>query len=445
MKRRTLLAGTAALAAVPLIRPARAQGAKTRIVFWHAMTGALGDEVGRLVAAFNSGQQAMELTAVYKGGYADLMTATIAAFRAGQAPNLTQIFEVGTETMIAAGKAVRTVAELIQADGAPIDPKAFIPAVRGYYSLSDGRMASMPFNSSTAIMWYSRDAFRKAGLDPEKPPATWAEVTQAARAIKNRNAAEIPVTSSWFSWIQLEQFSAIHNLPFASKEDGFEGLDAVLEFNAKPQVAHIQRLLDMAKEGTFKYTGRDNAPDPVFSGGKAAITFTSSSLRGDLVKSAKFDWAPAYLPYDPAVIKTPINSIIGGASIWTMTAPNRAEAEYKAAGQFLAFLARPENVAAWAEATGYVPVTMSGQNLMQTQGYFEKNPGTDLPIQQLERGQVTQNSRGIRLGRLPEIRNIIYEEFEKALQGQQDGKQAMDNAVQRGDQVLRQFQRAVKA
>ncbi len=445
MKRRTLLAGTAALAAAPLIRPALAQATKTKVVFWHAMTGALGDEVGRLVAAFNSGQQAVELTAIYKGGYADLMTATIAAFRAGQAPNLVQIFEVGTETMIAAGKAVRTVAELIEKNGAPIDPETFIPAVRAYYGLPDGRMASMPFNSSTAIMWYSRDAFRKAGLDPEKPPATWAEVTQAAHAIKEKNAAEIPVTSSWFSWIQLEQFSAIHNLPFASKGDGFDGLDAVLEFNARPQVAHIQRLLDMAKEGTFKYTGRDNAPDPVFFGGKAAITFNSSGARGDLAKSAKFDWAPAYLPYDPAVIKTPINSIIGGASLWTMTAPNRAEAEYKAVGQFLAFLARPENVAAWAEATGYVPVTVPGQKLMQTQGYFEKNPGTDLPIRQLERGQVTQNSRGIRLGRLPEIRNIIYEEFEKALQGQQNGKQAMDNAVQRGDQVLRQFQRAVKA
>lgn len=445
MKRRTLLAGTAALAAGPLIGPAHAQAAKTKVVFWHAMTGALGDQVAKLATGFNGSQDAVELTAIYKGGYADLMTATIAAFRAGQAPNLVQIFEVGTETMIAAGKAVRTVAELIQKTGAPIDPKAFIPAVRGYYALADGRMASMPFNSSTAVMWYSRDAFRKAGLDPQKPPATWPEVVQAARAIKAKGAAEIPVTSSWFSWIQLEQFSAIHNLPFASKADGFEGLDAVLEFNARPQVAHIQRLLDMAKEGTFKYTGRDNAPDPVFTGGKAAIAFASSGLRGDLVKSAKFDWAPAFLPYDPAVIKTPINSIIGGASIWAMAAPHRTDADYKATAQFLAFLARPENVAAWAEATGYVPITLTGEALMRSQGYFAKNPGSELPIRQLERGQVTKNSRGIRLGRLPEIRNIIYEEFEKALQGGQNGKQAMDNAVRRGDVVLRQFQRSAKA
>ncbi len=201
----------------------------------------------------------------------------------------------------------------------------------------------------------------------------------------------------------------------------------------------------MAKEGTFKYTGRDSAPDPIFLAGKSAIQFNSSGERGDLVKSAKFDWAPALLPYDPDIIKSPINSIIGGASIWAMTAPNRTAADYKATGQFLAFLAKPENVAGWAEATGYVPVTVPGKELMQKQGFFQKNPGSELPIQQLQRGEVTANSRGIRLGRLPEIRNIIYEEFEKAIQGQQDGKAAMDNAVSRGNAVLRQFQRSMKA
>ena len=228
MKRRTLLAGTAALAAVPVA--ARA-AEKTKIVWWHAMTAALGDQVNHLVEAFNQSQDAIEVQAIYKGGYADVLTATIAAFRAGQAPHLVQIFEVGTGSMLAAGKATKQVWELAQETGAQIDPKAYIPAVRGYYSLADGRMASMPFNSSTAVMWYSKDAFRKAGLDPDKPPATWPDVVTAAQAIKAKNAAEIPMTTSWLSWIQLEQYSALHDIPFASKADGFEGLDAELEIN----------------------------------------------------------------------------------------------------------------------------------------------------------------------------------------------------------------------
>jgi sn-glycerol 3-phosphate transport system substrate-binding protein len=443
MQRRTLLAGTAALAAAPLL-PARAQAAKTTIVWWHAMTAALGEQVTRIADTFNQSQNAVEVQAIYKGGYADLLNQTIAASRAGQAPHLAQIFEVGTGTMLAAGKAVKQVWELSKETGVTIDPKTYIPAVRGYYSLADGRMASMPFNSSTAVMWYSKDAFRKAGLDPDKPPATWEDVVKAAQAIKDKDAAEIPSTSAWFSWIQLEQFSALHNIPFASEADGFNGLGAQLQINSKPHVRQMSRLFDMAKAGTFKYTGRDNAPDQLLVSGKAGIHFDSSGMRGDLVKSAKFDWGEAYLPYDPELIKSPLNSIIGGASLWTMTAPGRTPAEYKAVATFLNFIGKPENDAYWHQHTGYVPVTLAGFDLSQKQGFYDKNPGADLPVRQLERGTMSNNSRGLRLGRLSEIRNIIYEEVEKGFQGNQTAQQAMDNAVARGNKVLREFQKSVK-
>lgn len=442
MKRRTLLAGAAALATVPAaVRAAD----KTKIVWWHAMTAALGEQVNHAVDAFNQSQDAVEVTAIYKGGYADVLTATIAAFRAGQAPHLAQIFEVGTGSMLAAGKATKQVWELAKETGVAIDPKAYIPAVRGYYSLPDGRMASMPFNSSTAVMWYSKDAFRKAGLDPDKPPATWEAVVKAAQTIKAKNAAEIPMISSWLTWIQLEQYSALHNLPFASKEDGFQGLDTQLEINSKAHVKHMQRLLDMAKDGTFKYAGRDNKPDQLLLSGQSAIAFNSSGMRGDLVKSAKFDWAAAFLPYDSEIIKSPLNSIIGGASLWTMSAPNRTPAEYKAVALFLQFLGKPENDAYWHQHTGYVPVTLAGYELSQKQGFYQQNVGADLPVKQLTRGTVTPNSKGLRLGRLPEIRNIIYEEMEKALQGGQTAQQAMDTSVERGNKVLREFQKSVKA
>jgi sn-glycerol 3-phosphate transport system substrate-binding protein len=441
MKRRTLLAGTAALAAAPAIGRA---AEKTKIVWWHAMTAALGEQVNHIAETFNASQDAVELQAIYKGGYADVLTATIAASRAGQAPHLVQIFEVGTGTMLAAGKAVKQTWELAQDTGATIDPNTYIASVRGYYSLPDGRMASMPFNSSTAVMWYSKDAFRKAGLDPDKPPTTWPEVIKAAQAIKAKDAAEIPMTSSWLSWIQLEQYSALHDIPFASKADGFEGLDAQLEISSKPHVKHMERLLEMAKDGTFKYTGRDNQPDQLLVSGKAGIHFNSSGMRGDLVKSAKFDWGEAYLPYDPDLIKSPLNSIIGGASLWTMTAPGRTPAEYKAVATFLQFIGKPDNDAYWHQHTGYVPVTLAGFELSDKQGFYAKNPGADLPVRQLTRGTVTNNSKGLRLGRLVEIRNIIYEEMEKAFQGGQTAQQAMDSATARGNKVLRDFEKSVK-
>jgi sn-glycerol 3-phosphate transport system substrate-binding protein len=294
-------------------------------------------------------------------------------------------------------------------------------------------------------MWYNKDAFRKAGLDPATAPATWQDVRRTADAIKAHNAAPIPMTTSWPTWIQLEQYSALHNLPFATKADGFDGWDAELVFNTAPHVKHIERLLQMSKDGTFKYAGRDGAPDPLIVSGEAAISFGSSASRGNLVKSAKFDWGEAFLPYDPDIIKTPENSIIGGASLWTMTAPGRTPAEYKAVAEFLRYIGKPEIDATWSQNTGYVPVTFAGFELSKQQGFYAKNVGADLPVDQLTRGTVTPNTKGLRLGRLPEIRNIIQEELEKALQGGQTAQQAMDVAVTRGNKVLKEFAKTAKA
>lgn len=445
MQRRSLLAGAAALAVPGLAsRPARAQAAGgPTVLFWHAMTGANAAELERQVAAFNA-RGGARVQAVFKGTYVELLPAVIAAWRANQAPHLAQIFEVGTASMLAAGPAVEQAWQLIAQTKAAIDPAAYIPAVKGYYSLADGKLASVPFNSSTAILWYNKDQFEKAGLDPEAPPATWPDLVRAADAIHAKGASPVAMTTAWPSWIQFEQYAAIHDVAFASEGDGFDGLGAELLVNKAPFVKHLQRLMDMGKAGTFRYAGRDSAADPVFLAGQCAMQFNSSGNRGDISKGAQFRWAPAYLPYDPELIGKPINSIIGGASLWCMTAKGRTQAEYDATARFLAFLAEPANAAAWSQATGYVPVTGAGFDLSQKQGYYGKNPGADLPVRQLQRGTMTADSRGIRLGRLPEIRVIIQEEMERALAGQQGAQMAMDTATERGNKVLREFQRTAR-
>jgi sn-glycerol 3-phosphate transport system substrate-binding protein len=448
MKRRTLLSVTAA-APLAAIGRAHGQSGRIQIVWWHALTGPNADECNRLAKAFSDSQPEAEVQPIYKGGYPETLTAAIAAWRADQAPHLVQIFEVGTGSMLASGPATKQVWQLAKETGVNLDPAVYIPGVRGYYSLSDGRLASMPFNSSTSVMWYNKDAFAAAGLDSEKAPATWPEVIAAARAIKAKigspemGSVKFPVTSSWLIWAQLEQYSAIHDLPYATKANGFEGLDAELKFNGAPQVKQWERLLSMAKEGLYEYGGRDTVPDALFYSGQAAIGFGSSAGRGLIAANAKFKWAAALLPIDPEVNARPINSIIGGASLWTMTTKQRTAAEYKAVAQFLKFLSIPEQDAHFHQTTGYVPVTFGGYEKSKTDGYYDKQPGADIPIQQLARGTVTANSRGLRLGRLAEIRNILYEETEKALQGQQSAQQALDNGVSRGNRVLREFQKSV--
>ena len=355
-----------------------------------------GQEVNRLTDAFNASQNEVEVTAIYKGGYPDVLTATIAAYRAGQAPHIAQIFEVGTGTMLAAGKAVKQIWELAKETGVTIDPNSYIASVRGYYSLADGRMASMPFNSSTAVMWINRDAFRKAGLDPAKPPATWPEVVAAAaQAIKAKSAAEIPMTTAWADLDPAlrAQHSALHNIPFATEGDGFDGLNAALAINSQPHAKRTSRAC-----WRWRRTAPSNTPaattPPILAGfsGQAGIHFDlSSGMRGDLVKNARIRLGGGSVPAadDPEIIKSPLNSIIGGASLWPMTAPGRTPAEYKAVAQFLTPFPQHagERAAAWHQHTGYAPVTLGRLSNCRSQAGLlrRRTPGADLPVVQLTR------------------------------------------------------------
>lgn len=443
LTRRALAVSTAAFALAAGFAGAAPAQAKTTIEFWHAMEQPLGGRLDEIVKAFNESQDKVEVHASYKGTYPDTMQAAIAAFRAGQAPDIVQVFEVGTATMISAGKAIKPVYELMAETKTPFDAKNYIPAVRGYYSSKDGKMMALPFNSSTAITFYNKDLFQKAGLDPNKPPLTWPELFEDAKKLKAAGVS-CPFTFSWPTWTQFEQFGAIHNIPFATKGNGFGGLDTKLEFNKPLYVKHLQTLIDMQKDGELKYGGRDSKADALFPSGECAIIQGSSGMRARIIREAKFNWGAAPLPYYPDVKGAPKNGIIGGASLWVMTAPKRSAEEYKAVATFMAYLGRPEVDEKWHTETGYVPVTLGGFEATKKSGFYEKNPGADVPAAQLTRTPTTENSMGLRLGGLPEIRNILQEEIEKAFQGQQNAKQALDAAVERGDVVLRKFERVNK-
>ena len=446
MQRRTrpFALGCAVLALIIgmlLAPPADAQQ-RIQVDFWHGLPQPLGGLLEKIAADFNASQSAYQVNASYKGSYTETMVAAIAAFRAGNAPHIVQMFEVGTATMMAARGAIKPLHELARETGVAIDPKDYVPTVRAYYSTSDGKMVSMPFNSSTPVTWYNKDAFKKAGLDPEKPPVTWEETRAAAKKIRAANAAACGFGFAWPTWTQIENLSAIHNVPLATKANGMDGLDTQLKINSPLHVKHLQTLLDMQKEGTLKYGGRDAAADALFPSGECAILQASSGLRARIVREAKFAWGETFLPYYKGTPGAPKNSIIGGASLWVMTSPKRTADEYRAVGEFFRYISRPEVDAKWHMDTGYVPITLQGFAVVSGQGYYLKNPGADLPFRQLTRTEPTENSRGLRLGNMIEVRNIIQEEMEKALQGQQTAKQALDSAVQRGNAVLRSFERA---
>jgi sn-glycerol 3-phosphate transport system substrate-binding protein len=447
MLRRTLAAGALALSALGLAAaPARAQQ-PTEIQFWHGLTQPNGGLLEQIATDFNNSQNRYRVVASFRGSYPETMVAAIAAFRAGQAPHIVQMFEVGTGTMMAAGRAIKPVHELLAETNTQINFDDYLPAVRGYYSLRDGRMMSMPFNSSTAIVFYNKDAFRRAGLNPDQFPQTWQGVEQAMRQLR-QSGHQCPATSAWPTWLMVEQFSAIHNSPIATLDNGFGGLNTELAINNPLMLRHMTNLVNWQREGLFRYGGRDTAAEPLFPSGECAIMFNSSAFRARVQREARFEWGVAMLPYYEGVQGAPFNSLIGGASFWAMNrGPNaqRSAEELRGVAEFFRFIAQPQVAAKWHTDTGNLPVTRTAYEQVRASGFYGQpnNAGSDLPIQQLLRGggNMTGNTMGIRLGGFVEIRNIIQEEMERAFQGQQTAEQALANATTRGNQVLRNFER----
>lgn len=435
-KRFLSLAGAAALATV-LSSPAQAQ---TEIQWWHSMTGGLNDWVMDLANGFNASQKDYKVVPTYKGTYDETMPAAVAAFRAGNAPHILQVYEVGTATMMAAKSAIVPVGKVLADAGYKFDPKAYIPAVVGYYTAPNGQMLSFPLNSSTTVFNYNKDAFRKAGLDPNNPPKTWPEVVLAAAKLKS-SGVSCPFTTSWQGWTQLESFSTWHNTEFATKGNGFGGTSARLNFNSPLHVRHIENLANMAKQGLFVYRGRGNAADAPFYSGECAMATASSSTYATIKKNAKFDFGIAPLPYYPDVPGAPQNTVIGGASLWVMA--GKKAPEYKGVAAFFNYLTNPEIQAKSHQRTGYLPITMASFEATEKAGFYKQNPGTDVAVNQMIR-KTTEKSRGIRLGNFVQIRAIEDEELEQVWAGKKTAKEALDSAVKRGNELLVRFEAANK-
>ena len=414
--------------------------AATEIVWWHAMSGALEGWVNDLAKNFNESQTEYKVVPVLKGSYDEAMTAAVAAFRAGNAPDILQVFEVGTATMMASKNVIMPVTEVMKTGGIQFNPAAYIPAVVGYYTAPNGEILSFPFNSSTTVLYYNKDAFKAAGLDPEKPPVTWADMESVMNKLK-ASGSTCPFTTSWMSWTQLESFSAWHDTEFATLGNGMLGLNTRLTFNSPLHVRHIGNLEKWSKDGLFKYNGRASAATNSFVSGDCAMITGSSATYADVKRSGKFAFGITALPYYADVKGAPQNTVIGGASLWVMR--GKPTDHYKGIAKFFEYLSNPEVAAASHKRTGYLPVTIAAYELTEKSGYYKENPGTEVAVTQMIK-KTTDKSRGIRLGNFLQIRTAIDEELEQVWSGKKSTKEALDAAVKRGDELLERFEKANK-
>lgn len=433
---------------VLMLFPVSAVAEPITINWWFAHGGRLGEKVQSIVADFNAMQNKYKVVATYKGNYHDTMTAGIAAFRSKTPPHVLQVFEVGTASMMAAAGAIKPVYELMAESGQPFDPGAYLSTVTGYYTTPEGKMLSMPFNSSTPILYYNVDAFKKAGLDPDKPPKTWPEVADCARkllALKDAGGKpqfKAGFSTAWISWIHVENFSAWHNVPIGTKSNGFEGMDTQFVFNSPLHVKHIQQLSDWQKENIFMYGGRRNKGNALFSSGQVPMYTESSAGYAGFKKTSKFQFRTTMLPYWPEVPGAPQNTIIGGASLWVMT--GHSPEEYEGVATFFNYLSKPAVQADWHQFTGYLPITTNAYYLTKGQGVYDEKPGMETALKQMTLNKPTPNSRGLRFGNFVQMRAIMYDTLEAIFAGKKTAKQGLDDAVSAGNRLLRKFEKAYK-
>ncbi|WP_062563136.1 sn-glycerol-3-phosphate ABC transporter substrate-binding protein UgpB [Paracoccus aminovorans] len=408
--------------------------AKTEISWWHAMSGANAEVVAKIAGDFNASQSDYEVKPVFKGTYPETLNAGIAAFRAGQAPDIIQVFDVGTGVMMGAEGAIMPVAQVLEKGGTKFDKSQYLPGIVGYYSTPEGEMLSFPYNSSSPILYYNKDIFEKAGLDVDNPPKTWAEVWAAARKIKESGAATCGYTSTWLTWIHTENFAAWNNVSWGTNENGLAGTPE-LKIDGPLFVKHFQELADLSKEGVFVYGGRTSEAKQNFTSGECGILTESSGGLGDIVKSG-MNYGIGQLPYDETAEGAPQNTTPGGASLWVMG--GKSDETYKGVAAFFQYLSQTDVQQYLHEQSGYLPVTLAAYEATKATDFYQKNPGRETPILQMMGKEPTENSKGVRAPNLPQLRDIQNEEYEKMLSGQQDAATALKNAVTRGNAAIKE-------
>lgn len=432
----------ASLLALVLCLSTPAARAVTELQLWHAMEGPAAEAVQRLADRFNASQQAYHLVPSQHGSDEDTLKAGLAAAAAGKGPHLLQVSEASASDMLADMRAIKPLHQLAAETRVPLDRTGISPGMGALYSDASGKLVALPFNASTPLLLFNREAFIKAGLDPDKPPVSWYQLQPML--IKLQEAGEeCPYTTSWQSWIHLVNVSAHHNNPFASANNGYGSSRPELLVNGHLMIRHISLLSAWLKSDLFSYSGRGNAGDLRFAKGECAIITTSSEAWPEIRRTAQFTVVAAPLPHYDDFNGAPYNTLMGGGALWTMS--GKTTAEYAGVAQFLQFLSSPAAVEDWHQNTGFLPVTRTAENALRKIGYYAMRPFAEIASRQLHGGSGGAFSRGVRLRHFTQIRSILDEELEAVWNNIKPPKLALDDAVMRGNALLKPLAGAIPA
>ena len=398
------------------------------IIMWHSLAGSLGDEVKQLVTGFNNIQSDYIVRLAYKGEYTDSLTSFAAAFRAKQAPDIVQVSEVGTATMLSPAGIIKPLHELMRETGIKLPIESFLPAVRAFYSIK-GQLQAMPFNTSVPVIFYNADALSKVGVKTDRDfPKTWQEMQHLASKLRKAGNA-CAYTSAYPAWIQIESFSALHGLPMVD----IKNRKAI--YNNPGIIHHLERLNSWQTKHSFEYGGRTSDATVLFTSGRCAMFSQSSGSYNGLASLVNFRLGVAPMPLDLTVGHNRHNNVIGGAALWTVV--GKTAMVYRGIARFYEHIAEVGVQKRWHQNTGYIPVGLSG--------YYNKlAKDKDQPTLSLaEFDLMRESDNSTSLYRIPQnqIRTINDEALEAIFAGIKLPKAAMDDAVARANFTLMRFAR----
>jgi sn-glycerol 3-phosphate transport system substrate-binding protein len=427
--------GSSPSSSLPAAPPA--SGQTVNLTVWTAFSGKLGTAFNHLVSEFNASQKQYHVTAVYKGSYSQVLSDTIAAFKAHAAPDIAQVFDAGTATIMDSAGSYVPVHQLMSEYKIPFATSDFIGGAASYYETASDQLDSLPFNSSTPVLYYNKNELKAAGISA--PPSTWNQLEADATtlAAHGRKCA-LSSSGAYVMWTDMEEFSTWNGYPFATDDNGYGAVSGVkLDLTSTPMVDHLALLGRLASKGEYIWNGVSTSTVPLFTNGTCAMYEQSSASLTTIQAAAKFPFGVAELPVVSGDKAAPQNTVVGGASLWVMS--GAPAVHYRGDAEFLHFLMSASSQAYWASNTGYVPVTPAASSLLSSDGFYASHPNDLVAVKELTNKAPTPYTRGIRLGYLPEVRQAEASAIASVLAGKQTAAAALASAQAKGDSILAQF------
>lgn len=413
--------------------------AEVNIKFWHAMSGSRINLLKGMAEDFNKAHPGITVESQYIGSYNETLNKTVAAVKAGNPPHVFQLYEVGTRRMIDGGMII-PIGDV--AKPGDVDWGDYVDAVMSYYTI-EGKLYSMPFNSSTPILYYNKSFFKKAQLDPNKPPETWNQVRDIGKKLMDSGVAEAGITWNLHSWY-FEQWHAVQNALLVDEGNGREGRAAKVLFDGPAGVRIVKWWTELEKDKIYLNAGRGwSNHHKAFISGQAAMMISSTSDVTQMTKAFnKKGWelGTGFLPRPDDVARQGL--IIGGGTLW-MTKGHPKE-ELEAAWEFLKWMSMPEQQVTWHKGTGYFPIRKRAMELLEQEGWFKDFPNYKVAFDQLLQTKTSLATRGALIGVFPQLREAAQSAIEKIYEGKATPEGALKEAAEKTNRELAKYNELFK-